>query len=327
MNRLISTQEAAKQIAAGKFLSLAAPEDVLASLPPGQWVGGTIPYFMDEAGGVVRTEGMVFVTELPASAGTRIAHYGAGELDKLVANGPDNGFSIAIVPAGSKAHQGFAENAMNEADALLKPTVGWVSGVHLSEIGQRSPKVFDGRTVEAHADGIMVVHVTLPPEQLASVEIVNIFEPGDGDILTFDSTSFQVGDCLINGERRNFAQYLAEHGLDDGKLPLVGDFGGARINVSIQSVNAQDQRVDLFAPVFTGVDYRFARPVSDYCETFRQRLENFDTGGVSFSCNCILNFLFGELEGRNIGKLCGPVTFGEIGYQLLNQTLVVLRIR
>jgi hypothetical protein len=48
---------------------------------------------------------------------------------------------------------------------------------------------------------------------------------------------------------------------------------------------------------------------------------------VTFSCNCILNFLFGGLEGQKIGNLQGPVTFGEIGYQLLNQTLVVLRIQ
>ena len=47
---------------------------------------------------------------------------------------------------------------------------------------------------------------------------------------------------------------------------------------------------------------------------------------MQFSCNCILNFLFGGLEGQKIGELYGPVTFGEIGYQLLNQTLVVLRI-
>jgi hypothetical protein len=43
-------------------------------------------------------------------------------------------------------------------------------------------------------------------------------------------------------------------------------------------------------------------------------------------CNCILNFMFGELEGKAIGGVQGPVTFGEIAYQLLNQTMVVIRI-
>ena len=130
------------------------------------------------------------------------------------------------------------------------------------------------------------------------------------------------------GEWRNHAPvtYLAARGLQDGKLPLVGDFGGAHINASIQSVDAAAGTVALYAPVFTGVDYRFAKPVANYGASFRERLASYPTEGVSFSCNCILNFLFGELEGQSIGALQGPVTFGEIGYQLLNQTLVVLRI-
>ena len=45
-----------------------------------------------------------------------------------------------------------------------------------------------------------------------------------------------------------------------------------------------------------------------------------------FSCNCILNYLYGELEGKKIDNISGPITFGEIGYQLLNQTLTFLYI-
>ncbi len=82
----------------------------------------------------------------------------------------------------------------------------------------------------------------------------------------------------------------------------------------------------MYAPVFTGVDYRFAKPVGDYAAAFRSRLASQETGDVAFSCNCILNFLFGSLEGKTIGGAPGPVTFGEIAYQLLNQTLVVVRV-
>ncbi len=42
---------------------------------------------------------------------------------------------------------------------------------------------------------------------------------------------------------------------------------------------------------------------------------------VPFACNCVLNFLYGKLEGAQAG-LPGPFTFGEIAYQLLNQTMV-----
>ncbi|MBM4779270.1 MAG: hypothetical protein GQE15_16305, partial [Archangiaceae bacterium] len=41
-----------------------------------------------------------------------------------------------------------------------------------------------------------------------------------------------------------------------------------------------------------------------------------------FACNCILNYLYGALEGRTAGTMVGPVTFGEVAYMLLNQTMV-----
>ena len=46
----------------------------------------------------------------------------------------------------------------------------------------------------------------------------------------------------------------------------------------------------------------------------------------SFSCNCVLNYLYAGLEGKKTGEFNGPATFGEIAYQLLNQTLVYLTI-
>lgn len=325
MNRLMTLADAAELIRSGAHLSLAGPEGALDTLPRGQWIAGTIPYFMDAAGGVVSTGGQVFVSPLPQGQIT-LAHYGAEDTAKVVGNGPDNGFSLAIVPAGSAAHKKFAAEAVNDADAFLKPTVGWVAGIHLSDLGKATPKVYLGTTGQKFDDGLVVAHVALPESQLASIEIVNIFEPGDGDTLRFTETSFEIGDCLVNGEKTNLADYVKAKGLDHGQLPLVGDFGGAHINASIQSVDAAGHKVVLYAPVFTGVDYHFAKPVADYGSSFRERLSGYRTEGVNFSCNCILNFLFGGLEGQKLGELYGPVTFGEIGYQLLNQTLVVLRI-
>jgi hypothetical protein len=43
-----------------------------------------------------------------------------------------------------------------------------------------------------------------------------------------------------------------------------------------------------------------------------------------FMCNCILNFLYGELEGKKTGALQGAITFGEIAFKLLHQTLLHL---
>ena len=49
-------------------------------------------------------------------------------------------------------------------------------------------------------------------------------------------------------------------------------------------------------------------------------------GSILFSCNCILNYQYAELEGEKTKGFTGPVTFGEVAYQLLNQTMVYLTI-
>jgi hypothetical protein len=35
---------------------------------------------------------------------------------------------------------------------------------------------------------------------------------------------------------------------------------------------------------------------------------------TAFSCNCVHNFVYGDLQGRRTGTLQGPMTFGEIAY-------------
>ena len=52
-----------------------------------------------------------------------------------------------------------------------------------------------------------------------------------------------------------------------------------------------------------------------------------EAGVGQYSCNCILNYLYGDLEGKKTGGFTGPVTFGEIAYILLNQTLVKLDVK
>jgi hypothetical protein len=325
-NELISVQAAAELIRQGRPLSLAGPESALDQLPPGNWIGGTIPYFMMAQGGVVSTAGQVFVTDLSSVGHVQVAYYRPDELASITAGAPDNGFSITILPAASQAHQRFAADAANYADAFIKPTVGWIAGVHLSELGQVTPKVYDGRTTTKHEDGAVVAYVSLPADKLASVEIVNLFEPDNGDVLTFSQTSFEVGECQVNGETVNLADYVNQRGLSHGRLPLVGDYAGAHVNVSLQNVDAGTGKVTLYAPVFPGVDYRFAKPVADYAGAFRARLAAQDSSDTIMACNCILNFLFGELEGKAIGGVAGPITFGEIAYQLLNQTLVTVKV-
>ncbi|MBU6445435.1 MAG: hypothetical protein KGR48_16150 [Alphaproteobacteria bacterium] len=326
MNRMISTDAAAELIRSGAALSVAGVEAALDRLPAGNWIGGTSPYFMVASGGTVVDDSKVFVTELSGIGQVSVASYGADELAGICGDAPENGFAVTIIPFGGACHQRFALDAASFPNAFLRPTVGWIAGVHLSEIGKTAPLVYDGRTAAKFRDRAVVAHVALPEDRLVSVEIVNLFEPDDGDILRFTEASFEIGTCEVNGKTVNFADYVAARGLEHGQQPLVGDFAGAHLNVSLQSLDNTAHRAALYAPVFPGVDYRFAKSVGDYAAVFRTRLTEQDTQGAVMACNCILNFVFGELEGKAIGGIEGPITFGEIAYQLLNQTAVIVRI-
>jgi hypothetical protein len=229
-----------------------------------------------------------------------------------------------ILPATSKAHTRYAADAP-EFDGLFdRPVVGWVSGVHLDDLGKVSPKVFAGSGDSGTDARAAVLHAALPEGVLASVDIVNLFTQGDGPVLTFDATGFTPAEVEVDGVRRVFSEYLAEiH--HDVRLPLVADYFGAMINVSIQSVPDDGGPVALYAPVFDGIEYRLAAPVRDYVSEFAAQLPS-GTVSPAFSCNCILNFLYSDLEGKRTGDVVGPITFGEVAYQLLNQTLVYLTI-
>lgn len=318
---LTDAKETSRRILAGECLLLAAEEEVLQSLPAGNWIGGTTPYFMAESGGVVSRE-VVFITPVPSELlHTGIKIYDTETLPQICTDTPENGVTFLILPVSSAVHLEFAEKAPNYEQMFLRPLMGWISGVHLDDLPRKSAKVFDGRTVSAYADKGVALHGTIASGKRASLGIVNLFHQGEGDVLTFPAVGFHATDCLVNGLPRNFAEYLLEEKIDT-RIPLVESCSGS--NVSIQTVDAANGKVDFYAPVFPNQEYRIAEPVSDYLTSFRSALP----AGVhtSFSCNCILNFLYSELEGKVTEGVTGPVTFGEIAYQLLNQTLVYLSI-
>jgi len=57
---LYSIQETVNAIMTGKTLYLAGDEKVLSQLPKGNWIGGTIPYFMTKTGGISTQEKYLF---------------------------------------------------------------------------------------------------------------------------------------------------------------------------------------------------------------------------------------------------------------------------
>ncbi len=320
MADLISLREASELIATGQPILVAGDASQLAQLPKGQWIGGTTPYFMTSEGGVVDRE-RVFVTLLGAPIeSTSIRIYPASELRRVVDDYPDHGCSFMILPAGSETHLLFDRECFGWPGLFNAPLLGWNAGVLLSELSSTSPKVFDGTTLESFDNAAAVLHATTNDQYMARVEIINAFQQGLGDTITFPRAGFTVTDCLVNGQPWNFADYIAQNAVDT-RWPLVADYAGAQINVSFQGVDNASKQVRLYASVFEDVEYRLAAPVANLAEFFGKEFAARQVK-PAFSCNCILNFLYAELEGKRTGDATGPITFGEIAYVQLNQTLV-----
>lgn len=307
----------------GRRLLLAGDEINLVDLPVGNWVGGTIPYFMTETGGRTTRDG-VWVTELPAEVeSVEIMTYDAEALDTISEKAPEHGFTFLVLPCNSAVHLRYAHEAPDYPGMFQWPILGWISGVHLDDLGKVAPKIVDGRTGKLHTDRAVAMHCTLGKGRTARIGIINLFRQGDGDAITFPVEGFRVSECQVNGKPRSFAGYIRERGIDT-RLPLVADYSGALVNVSFQKVDPGADVVELYAPVFQGVEYKVAAPVGDYVTEF---LRAVPSGlAPAFSCNCILNYLYSDLEGKVTPGMQGPATFGEIAYQLLNQTLVYLLI-
>jgi hypothetical protein len=323
---LLTVPDVKAKIAAGKRLLLAGGELPLSLLPRGEWVGGTTPYFMSTRGGVC-SESRIFTTEVPDFCGNiRICRYAREEVPAILEDSPSCGFSFLILPARSDVHSAYANFAASHPAAAGKTIVGWVSGVHVSLIGDQFPAVFAGTSLQGSGDAAVAMHVELPPEKIAEVEVINLFPRGRGEGIVFPASGFAARQCLVNGRAANFMSYILK-AKPNPMAPLTACLDGYTANVSIQGVDAETGCVHFYAPVTAGVEYRFAEPVLDYVEAFERAAPA--GGDAFFCCNCVLNYLYAGLEGKRLGALTGPITFGEIAYRILNQTLlrVVLRDR
>ena len=306
-----------------KFI-LAGDEKILSKLPTGTWIGGTIPYFMTDDGGMF-TQEKIYATRMPDDATNIVVRtYDVNTIHQIYMDAPANGFSIIILPAFSPVHTSFALNSPTYEGFATSPLIGWISGTSLDELDQSTPKTFDG-TNPGHEDKAVVLHIELPSHKAADIQIVNIFEPGEGDTITFPTDGFHAKDAFVNGTKVNFATYIEQNNIDTS-LPLVADMYGAMINTSFRQINSAEKTVDFYAPVFDGIDYKIAKPVKNYVTDFEAMVPTELGDAIFFSCNCILNYLHADLQGKSLQGITGPMTFGEVAYQLLNQTMVYVVI-
>jgi hypothetical protein len=324
-NMLLTVAETAALIETGAILSLAADPDLLASLPKGNWIGGSSVYFLTDTGGAMLRD-RVFCTQFSDASDADIQVLSAQTLPNLAQGYAPNGATIVLIPAFSPAHEEFALGSQTYAGLFNQPLMGWIAGVHLDDVGRKAAQVFNGRTGQSHQAEAVAMYLTLPNTAQASIDIVNLFQPGasDSPSFQFETSGFGASTAKVNGQSVNLTQYIEENALDI-RLPLVADYGGAMVNVAIRAVDATAGQVSFFAPVVAGVTYRQARPVADYAASFAQETQG--AGAGEYACNCILNYVYGELEGKTTGAFTGPATFGEIAYMLLNQTLVRLDIQ
>lgn len=324
MHQLLSFEKTSELIKRGAVLAVAGAPKLLRTLPRGRWIGGTTYYFVDTRGGL-KSDQELFVTDLTNVGGTNFHVYHAADVARIVPDAPGEGFSLVIVPAASDSLREFAEKG-HSTEALFKAVVGWVAGTDVSAVDAPKPFVIDGRDGRTFEDAVVAAHVLLPPGKVASIQILNPFESRDGSVLRFSRIGFNATECTVDGKPARLADFLHAQNYGDGRLPLIGDFSGAAINASIRSINRASGQVDFYAPVFPHVDYHLAKPIENYAQVFAEKAKQLPETAAIFGCNCILNYLFGDLEGHAPIHPPGPITFGEVGHQLLNQTFVMLTV-
>ena len=323
MSKMMTVAEASALIKDGANLYLAGSEKCLSQLPKGNWIGGTIPYFMTEDGGIISDE-VIQATELPKQViKISIKSYGENNLHEIPSNYLANGFSLIVLPAFSDVHLKYAKECTTWSGVFNQPLVGWVTGIDLKT--KDTPKVMDGKTGLLMSDRALVIHAELAANVSVAANIVNIFEQGEGDSLTFQTTGFEADKAIVNGQEVSLASYLEKNKIDL-QLPLVANYLGAMINVSFRDVDSVTKKVRFYAPVFPGVTYKIAKPFLNYEKQFEIALKNQKIEKPLFACNCILNFLYANLEGKKSGNIVSAMTFGEIAYMLLNQTFVYITI-
>ena len=319
----ITLEETSKLINEGKLLHIAADESLLAALPKGNWIGGTTPYFITEDGGITCKD-RLFVNEFDFASEWKISVYDKDTILNVSKDSYANGFCFVVLPFASDVAVFYAKESPNSSDLFMTPTLGWITGFDLDTAS--SAKAYDGSALKAYDNKAVVLHVGLPENKAASIETVNIFNANKkSHVIEFAEDTLTVKNCFVNGKEMVFTDFLAEQKINT-KLPLVADYNGTLINVSIKAVSEENKTVDLYAPVFAGREYHFAEPIDDYSAVFTEKLKGMSEVKPFFSCNCILNYLYGDLEGKSTPPFAGPVTFGEIAYLLLNQTLVYAQI-
>ena len=319
-----SVAEVARLIEAGHMLILAGAEEILAELPPGNWIGGTTAHFLTPQGGIPAARHIFFTDLTPIALKGECYLADEHEVRDIGRRAPRHGFTLLIIPGYSPLLMRLARDMLDYEGVYNIPLTGWVAAVDLEQIGQRQPKCFAGGPQGRH-DRAAIMYITLPEDFFAQLHIVNLFTPGTGPVIRFPAETFiQREDCLIDSQPANLARYIAKAQIDP-RLPLVADHDGALLSVSLLP-DMSANTVHFLSPVCANMEYRFAETVLDYEVELHRAIAALGEAQSMIASVCVLHYRHASLPAWRGLPFMGPVTFGQIAYTILNQTFTCLSI-
>ena len=325
-NKLYSKQEVIDFINAGKVMLLTGSDKALADLPKGNWIGGTSYYFVDTIG--TAGDDKIFVDDYTlVTQNCKTAVYDETNIQDIAKNGFKNGFVVVVLPIDSPVYYTFANKALEYDSMFDNPVVGFVAATKMEDYGKKSPKTVSGIDGILSDQKAVVLYVELPEFLAARAEIEN-FDTIDEDTPTivFPKNGFVQSECTINGKQANIADYF-ENTIKPrlgGYTQMITSQNGALINRDVKIVDPKKGEVTFFSPVAAGDEYHLVKNGADYIGMFNNSL-GAKRSDVLTCFSCVSYYFGGKFEDRNV-CVNGIYAFGEIGYQLLNKTIVTLEI-
>lgn len=184
MHQLMTIDAVVRLIRGGRTLAITGVEAALDQLPIGAWIGGTMPYVKDLQG-AAKTDRQVFVTELPNRCQTVLQYHATAEFAALAAHTPAHGYSLAMLPWGSAAHQQYATQCGEDPGGFESPLVAWLASVDPSRVGLQQPLIYVGKTGQKLTDGVVVAHARLAEGQRVEDALGGLMKPEGLEVLSF----------------------------------------------------------------------------------------------------------------------------------------------
>ena len=311
---LYTIEEVSAMIREGNILLLSGDAGLLSQLPKGDWIGACTPRFVIYPEQKIETYDKIFVSKLPDFVTEMtICEYDINTIKNVFNDGPNNGFTVLSTPFGSPIAAEYIINVGSYENFAVRPVCGYTSG----EPHHPEKSFAISGTGNTYTNKIVAMHVSLPENKYAEIQTFNPYKQGDGDSIVFDRGGMILKDAYINGQKRNFAEYLTEVNYDTN-VPFVANYSGEPVNVIINMI--EEDHVLMATSVLENIEYREA--VINYSISEPEVISD----KVFFSMTCMANYVHPEICTRFLKKMNGPVSFGGIAYHFIGCTTIFLTI-